>query len=268
MSVVKLGSLEQYWGEKSDICIKWSMLLELLLSPYNPLMAGLKTRPYSLCVPWGSLDVKVLGVIARIFHIVQCKAFSYTQWQWLFDLSPSVRRPAAASERSQPPILPNHCPVLNEQVLLNAAGHTLIFKSFSGLPLSLKSKPNEERDLFSHVLSSLWRNVTGAAQHLHCKWRRWAEQKHLAKEVPDCTWTTDVPGPIPKLEPIFNSFMVLYLLPSWLSAVTEAQGLEGTLRNSQVLLFPGTVGAIRYSRGENSCVHAAASADSASTGAA
>lgn len=84
-------------------------------------------RPYSPRVPRRSLDVKVLGVIASIFHIVQRKAFRHTLWQWLFYLSPSVRRTAAASERSQPPILPSHCPVLNEQVLLNAAGQTLIF---------------------------------------------------------------------------------------------------------------------------------------------
>lgn len=45
-------------------------------------MAALERRPYFPCVP-RSLDVKVLQVITRIFHIVQCKAFKYTQWQSL-----------------------------------------------------------------------------------------------------------------------------------------------------------------------------------------
>lgn len=64
----------------------------------------------------------------------------------------------------------------------------------------------------------------------------------------------DVPGAIPSLNLGFSSFMVLYLLPSLLSAVAEAQGLEGKLgrlRNSHMVLLPGTASAIPCSRGEN-----------------
>lgn len=95
--------------------------------PQNPAVAALKTRPFYPHVPRRFLDVKVLGVRASILHIAQCTAFRYTPWHWLFYLSPSVRRTAAASERSQPSLLPSHCPVLNEQVLLNAIGQTSIF---------------------------------------------------------------------------------------------------------------------------------------------
>lgn len=62
------------------------MLLELQLSPYNSLMAALKIRPYSPRVPRRSLDVKVLGVIASIFHIVQCEAFRYGSDSFIYHL--------------------------------------------------------------------------------------------------------------------------------------------------------------------------------------
>lgn len=87
-----------------------------------------QTRPYSPCVPWKSLDVKVLGVIASIFTLFSAK-LSGTLCGSDSYLSPSVRRTVAVSERSQPPILPSHLNVLNvlnEQPLLHAAGQTLI----------------------------------------------------------------------------------------------------------------------------------------------
>lgn len=153
------------------------MILELSL--YNPLVAALKTGPHSPRVQEVSWCKGAWGHSKNFFTLFIAK-LSNALSDGLFYLSPSVWRSAAASERPQPPVLPNHHPVLNEQVLLNAAGQTLIFvqKSFSGLPLSLWSKLSGDWNLFSHIFSSLWENAMDTAQLLYCKQKRWAEQKH------------------------------------------------------------------------------------------
>lgn len=141
----------------------------------NPAMAALKTRPFYPHVPRRFLDVKVLGVIANILHIAQCRAFGYTLW--LFYLSPSVRRTAAASERSQPSILPSHCPVLNEQVLLNAISQTSIFVPSPSVdsPWALKVNWVKKEIWFLTSFFPCKKCCGCSLASLHCEGRGWAE---------------------------------------------------------------------------------------------
>lgn len=206
--------------------------------PQKSATAAVKTGPFYPHVPRRFLDVKVLGVIASI---LQCKAFRYILWHWLFYLSPSVRRTAAASERLQPSILPSHCSVLNEQVLLNAIGQTSIFVPSPSLDSPQAWKVNWVRKeiwfltSFLPCMKMLW--VLSSIYPLR--------GKEMGSAEP-CTgslwlyWTAHVHGQT-----------YLQLLPSLSLAVAGAQGLEGKLgrlRSSHVGLVPGTAEAIPWSR--------------------